>query len=62
LQTKDEGIFVYKLNDLKEIEQLGSFFDSQPVVSAGAGGLSIYLLQQLFLGKYRAVELSMTND
>jgi hypothetical protein len=32
------------------------------VVAAGAGGLSIYLLQQLFVGKYRAVELAMTND
>jgi len=31
-------------------------------MAAGADGLSIYLLQQLFLNKYRAIELKIQDE
>ncbi len=58
----DDGIYVYRLNDMIEIEKLAVNLDSKPVVAASANGLSITLLQQLVMGKYRAVEALMISD
>ena len=63
MQSKvDQGIYVYRLSDLIEIELLAAYLDSQQVVAASANGLSITFLQQLVMGKYRAVEAVMTSD